>query len=151
MTRPADHDPALLAHLRVPAVASSLRVIRRVVRESAISAGAPEAWADDLVLAVDEACQNVVRHGYAGVPGDMVVTIARTADGAGLVTEILDYAPPVDPALVRGRDLDDVRPGGLGVHLIEALCEESGFAKAPEGAGNLFRMVKRFAKPGDER
>lgn len=151
MSTPAPFDPALLAHLRVPAVASSLRIIRRVVRESALLAGAPEAWADDLVLAVDEACQNVVRHGYAGAAGDVLVTLARTAERDGIVAEILDYAPPVDPALVRGRDLDDVRPGGLGVHLIEALCEESGFAKAPEGAGNLFRMVKRFAKADSKR
>lgn len=146
----APRDPALLAHLRVPAEACSLRLIRRVVREAALLAGAADAWADDLVLAVDEACQNVVRHGYAGAPGDIVVTLARTPEGDGVVTEILDFAPPVDPALVRGRDLDDVRPGGLGVHLIEALCEEAGFTSPPEGAGNLFRMVKRFAKTAQQ-
>lgn len=150
MIRQSPHDPALLARLRVPAVPSSLRLIRRVVRESALIAGAPEAWADDLVLAVDEACQNVVRHGYAGGSGDLVVTLSRCPGGDGVVTEILDFAPPVDPARVRGRDLNDVRPGGLGVHFIEALCEEAGFAEPPEGAGNLFRMVKRFAKADDE-
>ncbi len=144
-------DPALLAHLRVAATPASLRMIRRVVREAALLAGAPEPWADDLMLAVDEACQNVVRHAYAGLPGDLCITLSRTPDGDGVAVEILDFAPTVDPSRVRGRDLDDVRPGGLGVHLIEALCEEAGFAAAPEGAGNLFRMVKRFANAAPQR
>lgn len=138
-------DPDLLAHLRVPAVPSSLRVVRRVVRECALIAGTDQAWADDLVLAVDEACQNVVRHAYGGRgDGDVIVILRRCREGIGV--DIVDFAPTVDPVTVKGRDLDDVRPGGLGVHLIRAVCEEAGFMPPPSGAGNLFRLVKRFAK-----
>lgn len=147
-------DAAVLASLRVPARPGSLRLVRRLVREAALAVGADGDWADDMVLAVDEACQNVVRHAYGDTAaGDMVVTLRRCdSDDApaptlgGLQVDILDYAPTVDPATVRGRDLDDLRPGGLGVHLIGAVCEEAGFVPPPPGAGNLFRLVKRFAK-----
>lgn len=142
-------DSTLLARLRVPAQPPSLRIVRRTVREAALVAGADAPWADDLMLAVDEACQNVVRHAYAGAPpGDMVIVVRRHApEDAGVTVDILDFAPAVDPDRVRGRDLDDVRPGGLGVHLIHAVCEEAGFRPPPDGAGNLFRLVKHFAKP----
>ncbi|WP_404380197.1 ATP-binding protein [Caenispirillum salinarum] len=148
--RTAATDSALLARLRVPARPPSLRIVRRTVREAALVAGADAAWADDLVLGVDEACQNVVRHAYADAAetGDMVIVV-RTHPPAddGVTVDILDFAPAVDPSRVRGRDLDDVRPGGLGVHLIHAVCEEAGFQPPPDGAGNLFRLVKHFAKP----
>lgn len=146
-------DASLLARLRVPAQSSSLRIIRHTVREAAVVAGAVSAWVDDLVMAVDEACQNVVRHAYANSdPGDMVVVVRRHApEDDGLTVDILDFAPAVDPARIKGRDLDDVRPGGLGVYLIHAVCEEAGFRPPPEGAGNLFRLVKHFAKPPEAR
>jgi len=48
----------------------------------------------------------------------------------------------VDVEKVCSRDLDDVRPGGLGVHLIDSLMDECGFIDPPEGVGNLFQMKK---------
>lgn len=151
--RTAAVDVALVARLRVPAVPPSLRIVRRMVRECALVAGADAACADDLTLAVDEACQNVVRHAYANTaePGDMVIVVRRHLPaGDGVTVDILDFAPAVDPAQVRGRELEDIRPGGLGVHLIHAVCEEAGFQSPPEGVGNLFRLVKYFAKPSSD-
>lgn len=153
MIESPSRDAAVLASLRVPARPASLRIVRSMVRSGVAQLDAPEDWTDDLVLAVDEACQNVVRHAYRDTAaGDLVVTLRRCDPAAGdgpaegVRVDVLDFAPTVDPARVRGRDLADLRPGGLGVHLIEAVCEEAGFVPPPPGAGNLFRLVKRFAK-----
>jgi sigma-B regulation protein RsbU (phosphoserine phosphatase) len=50
----------------------------------------------------------------------------------------------VDPAQVRPRDLDDLRPGGLGTHLMREAMDECEFVEPPPGCSNLLRMVKRI-------
>jgi len=54
----------------IPAEASQLKVVRRLVEAAAREAGASVEWAQDLVLAVDEACQNIIRHGYGATRRD---------------------------------------------------------------------------------
>jgi anti-sigma regulatory factor (Ser/Thr protein kinase) len=129
--------------IRFPALSSALREIRAVVRETVLAQGAKEPCADDIVLAIDEACQNIIRHSYAGAEGEIVIRIERS-DGE-LVISLIDFAPRVDPAAVRGRDLDDVKPGGLGTHLIQETMDDVGFVDAPPGCGNMLRMVKRIS------
>lgn len=132
-----------LLDLRFRADAGELKKVRQVVREAVLAQGAAESCATDVVMAVDEACQNIIRHAYAGGPrGDIVLEVERR--GAELVFSLTDFAPRVDPAKVRPRDLDDVRPGGLGTHLIREVMDSAGFIEPPPGCGNLFRMVKRI-------
>ena len=96
-----------------------------------------------IVLAVDEACQNVIRHAYCGdAGGDIVLEIERRGDI--LIFSLRDFAPPIDPTRVKPRDLDDVRPGGLGTHFIRDVMDEADFTSPPSGDGNLLRMVKRI-------
>ena len=61
-----------------------------------------------------------------------------------LYFSLVDSAPRVDPARVRPRDLDDVRPGGLGTHFIQTVMDEAEFLEPPSGVGNLLRMVRRI-------
>ena len=56
----------------------------------------------------------------------------------------MDYAPPVDPSIIKPRDLGEVRPGGLGVHLIRSVCDDARFVTPPPGVGNLFKLTKRL-------
>jgi len=63
----------------------------------------------DVVSAVDEACQNIIRHGYGG-NGEIVLEIRRNGPRQ-LEVQLIDFAPPVDLAKIRPRCLDDVRPG----------------------------------------
>ena len=56
-----------------------------------------------------------------------------------------DFAPHVPPDCMQPRDLDEVRPGGLGTHFILQVMDEVGFVEPPpEGGGNLLRMVKKL-------
>jgi anti-sigma regulatory factor (Ser/Thr protein kinase) len=56
-----------LVSLTFPARAEELHPVREVVRETCEKCGCPPALAQDLVIAIGEACQNVVRHAYKGV------------------------------------------------------------------------------------
>jgi sigma-B regulation protein RsbU (phosphoserine phosphatase) len=127
----------------IPAQPEHLCRMRDAVREYLAANGCDETTIRDIVLVIDEACQNVIRHGYQGDP-DGTIELEIHREGGNLVFSLLDDAPPVDAAKVRPRDLEDVRPGGLGTHFIQSLMDESDFLPRPGGSGNLLRMVKRI-------
>jgi len=131
-----------LLEMRIPARAARLAEVRRAVERAARAAGCSAECARDVVMAVDEACQNVIRHAYGG-ECDEPIELEIRRDGDRLVLRLRDHAPPVDPARVRPRDLDDVRPGGLGVHFIRELMDDTRFLPSPAGGGNLLQMIKR--------
>ena len=139
--RPLTPEGEPVASLRVPARVASLKRVRRMVREAAAACGCSEACGRDVVIAVDEACQNVIRHAYgARGSGDIVVDVRR--DGERIVVDIIDFAPPVDPAAIRSRPLDELRPGGLGTHFIRECMDRTEFRPPPPGAGNRLWMTK---------
>ncbi|HHJ12978.1 MAG TPA: ATP-binding protein [Gammaproteobacteria bacterium] len=120
-----------------------LRLLRSVLRDAAALAGLDEARTDALVLAVNEACMNVIQHAYGMEPGGRI-ELSLALEAGALVVRLRDYAEPVDVDQVRSRDLDDLRPGGLGVYLINTLMDECRFLEPPTGGGNLLEM-KIFA------
>jgi sigma-B regulation protein RsbU (phosphoserine phosphatase) len=125
-----------------PARPDRLCEIRHAVAETAGILGCPHEVVGDVVLAVDEACQNIIRHAYGGAGGDIIVQVGR--DDHRLVVRLIDYAPPVDVSRICPRALDDVRPGGLGTHFMRSVMDEVCFLPPPEGAGNLLQMIKRI-------
>jgi sigma-B regulation protein RsbU (phosphoserine phosphatase) len=117
--------------------------MRAAVRACVEASGCSETPTADIVLVIDEACQNIIRHAYKGDPdGEIELQIDR--EGENLVFALLDRAPLIDTEKVKGRDLDDIRPGGLGTHFIRELMDRAEFLPRPGGAGNLLRMTKRI-------
>lgn len=132
-----------VALITIPGCPKGLKLVRSVVRQTLEAARVSPEVLNDVVLAVDEACQNVVRHAYQKLgDGDLDMEIRR--DGSDLIFLLRDYAFGVDPAAVKPRDLDDIRPGGLGTHLIREVMDEVEFLTPKSGSGNLLRMVKKL-------
>jgi len=63
-------------------------------------------------------------------------------DATGIEFRIRDQAPVVSLEDWRPRDLDDLRPGGLGVHFIRQIMDEIRYLPSPEGVGNWLSMKK---------
>ncbi len=133
--------------LRFPAQPAELRGMRDALRERLRAWRLDEACASDVVMAVDEACQNVIRHAYRGDPSGVIELEVRRVEGE-LQIAVRDFAPPVDPARIKPRALEELRPGGLGTHLIRSTMDHTEYCKPPSGPGNLLRMVKKL--PGRE-
>jgi sigma-B regulation protein RsbU (phosphoserine phosphatase) len=139
---PGEDADCVLA-LRIAARVDQLRKIREAVREVVESCGCSAECATDVVTAVDEACQNVIRHAYCDDSGGAIeLEIERC--GEDLVVSLRDFAPEVDPEEIKPRDLDEIRPGGLGTHLIREMMDSADFIRPESGRGNLLRMVKRI-------
>ncbi len=99
--------------------------------------------AEMIMLTFVEALAIVIQHGYGGQKGrpiDVFIERICPEGRVGIRVLIRDRAPQVDPASIKGRDLDDVRPGGLGVHLIKSLMDE--VAHRPTEQGMELEMVK---------
>lgn len=101
-------------------------------------------------LAMDEALANVMRHGYKGQrDGRIWISLWTHENPEALEIVIEDLGASVDPAKIRGRDLDDVRPGGLGVHFIRHTMDECMWEQRP-GGGMRLRMLKRVPAAAEE-
>lgn len=125
--------------------AENLGKVRAFVEDACREAGADPQACFDLKLAVDEACTNIVEHGYAGMPpGDMRVSIA--SDGERLTVVITDRGRSFDPARIAPPDLkadcDRRASGGLGWHLIRSTVDEFQYA-TDAGQGNRLTLVKQ--------
>jgi anti-sigma regulatory factor (Ser/Thr protein kinase) len=105
----------------------------------------PEDGIAELVLALDEALTNVIRHGYGGrcdQPIEVVaVPVHHPTEGAGVEVRVRDFGQQVALDQICGRDLDDVRPGGLGVHIIRSMTNSAEYQHA-EGGGMLLILRK---------
>ncbi len=130
--------------LEVPSQPDRLKLVRNAVTQAAIYSDCSDEMVQDVVIAVDEAMQNVIRHAYGNrADGEIKVTLSRTTEN--FLVFIRDYADTIDVEKVHPRDLDDVRPGGLGTHFIREVMDEVTFLPPPEGRGNLLKLVKRIA------
>ncbi len=131
--------------LHITSCAKSLAVVRGAVENIAAICGFGPGDMHSLVLAIDEALANVIKHGYAGredQPINVKITPTQPGDGrTGIVVEVRDWGRQVDPCTIRGRPLEEVRPGGLGVHIIRSVMDEAEYS-CPADGGMLLRMVK---------
>lgn len=133
---------------RFLACPNALQGMRHALDAALRARNVEEALRASLVLAVDEACANVIRHAYgAGGEGEIELCVSPFDDGIRLV--ILDDAPPVDPTHVRPRNLDECRPGGLGVCFIDALMDDWRLTPLL-GGGNRLQMFKRWPLAAEE-
>lgn len=132
--------------LRIRAHPEFLSVVRCAIRQTAKLSGLNDADVDAVSLAMDEALTNVIRHGYGGpCSQQIIIQMGRRQMENQPVLEFVvqDFGKQVDPATIRSRDLEDVRPGGLGVHIIRSVMDVVEYSQG-EGQGMRLRMVKRI-------
>jgi anti-sigma regulatory factor (Ser/Thr protein kinase) len=148
---PGGQDGPKKSHIKlcINARTDYLCVVRTAVRQVGAVLGMAQEDIESVTLAVDEALSNVICHSY-GEPCDKPVIvdlseIENCKDGAGgFEILIRDFGKQVDPALIKGRDLDEIRPGGLGVHIIESVMDQIEYTRA-EDSGMKLRMLKHIS------
>lgn len=134
-------SPARLVEIAFPAQPESLRQIRALVADVSQRAGCTPEVVEQLVLALDEACSNIIRHAYLGDPlGRILVSIDQ--EQQQLVFRLRDFAAGVDVSRIRPRPANPERPGGLGLKLIDSIMDHWAIEKPHDGQGNLLVMTK---------
>ena len=131
---------AVERQIEVPAQPEYLQDLRQVAKAAAEAYGFDKDSVRDLVLAVNEACMNVIQHGYAGRSGPIGLEVVSLPNG--IEFRISDAADPIALSAWQARDLNDIRPGGLGVHFIREIMDEVCYLPTPDNTGNLLSLKK---------
>lgn len=116
--------------------------------------GFPAEECRALTRAVDEALANIICHAYEGRPGQPIDLLCRRTQArtngkerTGLEIVLIDRGAGADRKKLCGRSLDDVRPGGLGLHFIAGGVDVMQYQR--QARRNRLRLVKYLpvAKP----
>lgn len=144
-------------HIRLELVSNPVYLsgAREMINAVAKRVGFDDISCSKIALAVDEALCNIIRHGYDRAT-DKPIWISiwpldqdedhRPTGGLKLVIE--DEAKQVTPEMMKGRELEDIKPGGLGVHIIKEIMDEVIYEQRP-AQGMRLTLVKR-TPPADD-
>lgn len=128
--------------LRIPSDPAFLRLLRNTIASLCALAGFCRRDSSKIVLAVDEACTNVIRHAYNSQTGKPIF-ITCEIQTENLVITIVDLGEPADLRSIKSRPLHDIRPGGLGVYIIRSVMDEVRYENLAD-IGNRVVMCKHL-------
>jgi serine/threonine-protein kinase RsbW len=130
--------------LRVPAEPAYLGLIGTVVQWFGRRAGLSEEQCQELEVAVDEACTNVIRHAFSGQAAGEMRVVCSPSD-RGLAVTIVDRGKPFDPeegiGIAEEKRSRDPASGGMGLLLIHKLTDAVCY-RWDEREGNQFTLIK---------
>ena len=99
---------------------------------------------EELVLALAEAAQNIVKHAYSGQPSGDTMRVEIEYQDKVLKMELFDKGKPVIPENIKPRKLTDIKAGGLGTFFIGQIMDEVVFKTNKEDWVNHLILTKRF-------
>ena len=123
---------------------SSLKDVRSFSREVFEKVNIDQDLKDELVLAIAEAAQNIVKHAYQGENTEDKMEIKISLDKGDLEIGFYDKGRPVDQNNVRHRKIDDVKPGGLGTFFIQQIMDAVVFKEGEKPWINHRVLTKKI-------
>ncbi len=121
---------------------SLLSVMRAAVSKVCEIAGFDQMDTSKIILALDEACSNIIKHAYKGKTGQSIIITCRIKP-MRLEFILEDKGEPADVKKIKSRPLHEVRPGGLGVYLITSVMDKVKYSDGMEVGNRLFMYKLR--------
>ena len=146
MSRTVTGLPVKLAIYSTP---DHLCVVRAATEQLCRKLGFDDRGITQVVLSVDEALTNVIRHAYGGSedrPIEVELAATDDAPAGGLCVRIRDFGRFIGPGAVKRQEPSEHRPGGLGVYIMHECMDRVEYRRA-EGGGTLLTMAKRLPAP----
>ena len=132
--------------LEIEASLDSLRTVGLWMRDATRAAGVPYEVAFGIDLAVHEAVENVARHGGESAV-QRSVKLRFRCDHERVDVEIEDDGPAFDPLTVPApahpQRIEDVVPGGQGIHLMRHFTDEVRYRR--DAGRNVLTLRRRLA------
>jgi len=149
-SRDRESQADLLLRVELESNPEALCLVRAMVERATEVLQFPESESRAVVRSVDEALTNVIRHAYKGRAGHTIEVTCRRlrhvdngASVVGIEIVLEDAGEPFEPEKLQGRSLDELRPGGLGLHFIRQSMDKVEFRR--EKGKNQLRLVKYLA------
>lgn len=126
----------------IPSHPKYLSVVRAATVKMGKIYGMDDPVTEDVKLAVDEACSNVIKHAYEGdTSKKIVIKYGITQEYFKVIIE--DSGIKSQMELMKGRSFDDIRPGGLGIHFIRRVFDVFKFDEKKK-KGNRLILIKHM-------
>ena len=122
---------------------SSLKEMRPFARDEFAKRNISQELKDDLVLAIAEAAQNIVKHAYKNQTTTDKMKIKILFREREIEIGFFDTGLPAVPENIQHRKLDDIKPGGLGTFFIKKIMDEAIFRKDKKGWVNHLVLTKK--------
>ena len=133
-------------HKEFPVESSSLKEVRNFAREVLAKDNMFNSTKDDVVLALAEAAQNIVKHAYKDVTETKdIMQIKISFKDNELTIGFYDKGKPVNKENIKHRKLDDIKPGGLGTFFIKQIMDAAVFKKDEKGWVNHLVLTKKIS------
>ena len=120
--------------LQVKSRTENLSIIRDFISKSAIEAGLDNDVVENIILAVDEACTNIIKHAYKSFPAGEIILKTKSTRSQ-FVVSITDYGSSFEPSKIPEPDLQKYyrqkRVGGLGMYLMKTLVDDVKYVSIP--------------------
>jgi anti-sigma regulatory factor (Ser/Thr protein kinase) len=123
---------------------SRLAGIREGVREFLEGSRFSKEDAARIVMALDEACTNIIRHAHKGSIKPVRLEMKWLRNRLRFV--LRDYGRPLDPQTLPSQDVQVTTPGGLGVFIIREVFDHVDYA--PQVRGTRLTLEKRLPESG---
>ena len=94
-----------------------------------------------VIIAVDEAIQNIIRYAYSMEQDQTIEIFFRKTEDSELEVKIIDYGKQAPLENIKPRDINDIKPGGLGVYFIKQCSKSSEYKHLPDGIGTELTLV----------
>lgn len=133
---PKESKPPL--KITFPGEASQMAGVRAHARKFLQGSRFDEESAARIVMALDEACTNIIRHAHHGEPKPIRLEMRRLKNR--LRFTLRDYGSPCDPKSIKAREWHEERPGGLGVAIIQQVFDRVEYA--PQARGTRLTLEK---------
>ena len=115
-----------------PVNSKSLKEVREFSREIISKSPILEESKEELVLAIGEAAQNIVKHAYKdNLDTNDKMQIKISFKNKILEIGFFDKGKPIVEENIKHRSLDDIKPDGLGTYFIQQIMDEVVFKEAP--------------------
>lgn len=129
-------------HLSITSHPKNLKQIRRVMAKVTSQTRLSEEDSGNIILAVDEACSNIIKHCCKN-DDTRNIDLTITLESDSLIISIVDYGVQFDINSIKPRDITEIKPGGLGVHIIKQVMDTVEYSHTKEGL-NKVKMVKKL-------
>lgn len=96
-----------------------------------------------MVLGVDEACTNIIRHAYH-LRNDQLISLSLEGLRHSIRMRVRDYGKHATTDAMKGRSHDLIKPGGLGLHLIRHAFDKVDYILKARGTELI--MTKNLTK-----
>jgi anti-sigma regulatory factor (Ser/Thr protein kinase) len=123
---------------------SNLKNVRTFAREVFKKFPELDNQHEELVLALAEAAQNIVKHSYNSIPSTDTMRIQIVYEDNLLTMELFDKGRPVIPANIKPRKLEDIKAGGLGTFFIGQIMDEVIFKTSKTNWINHLILKKKI-------